>query len=145
MRLSSFQVEGVERSLDALSMRHSAIASNIANINTPNYARQEVNFEQSLIDALAQTQVPPSGDANTFLGGETSIDGMPITSQAPNVMLSWQPQMTKGAQGAQRVDGNQTTVETEMSGMAYNAVKYNALASFVAKEFQMLKSVAQAK
>jgi flagellar basal body rod protein FlgB len=32
-----------------------------------------------------------------------------------------------------------------MSGMAYNAVKYNALASVVAKEFQLLKSVAQAK
>jgi flagellar basal-body rod protein FlgB len=139
MELSSLHIQGVERSLDALSMRHSAVASNIANINTPGYQKVEVNFEEALIDALERS-------TPAFASGEAAmLDGMEITSGRQNVMLSWQPMMSKSDTGAQRLDGNKTTVETEMSGMAYNAVKYNALASVVAKEFQLLKSVAQAK
>lgn len=139
MELSSLHIQGVERSLDALSMRHSAVASNIANINTPGYQKVEVNFEEALIDALHRS-TPKHGS-----GEPDMMDGMEITSGSPNVMLSWQPVMSKSETGAQRLDGNKTTVETEMSGMAHNAVKYNALASVVAKEFQLLKSVAQAK
>jgi flagellar basal-body rod protein FlgB len=139
MELSSLHIQGVERSLDALSMRHSAVASNIANINTPGYQKVEVNFEDALIDALNRsTPALASGEA-------AMMDGMEITYVSQNVMLSWQPVMSKSPAGAQRLDGNKTTVETEMSGMAYNAVKYNALASVVAKEMQLLKSVAQAK
>jgi flagellar basal-body rod protein FlgB len=139
MELSSLHIQGVERSLDALSMRHSAVASNIANINTPGYQKVEVNFEEALIDALERS-TPKHGS-----GVPDMMDGMEITSGSQNVMLSWQPVMSKSETGAQRLDGNKTTVETEMSGMAHNAVKYNALASVVAKEFQLLKSVAQAK
>jgi flagellar basal-body rod protein FlgB len=140
MRLTSLPFEGVERSLDALSMRHAAIASNIANINTPGYVKQEVNFEQSLIEAL-QESTPAASAAE----GPESFDGISITSSHPDVLLSWQANMTPSQAGPQRLDGNRTTVETEMSGMAYNAVKYNALASVVAKEYQILKNVAQAK
>ena len=125
MNLSSVYIQGVERALDGLSMRHSAIATNVANINTPGYARREVNFEQSLIDALNESLPNPGGAAESF-------DGMEITAGHQNVMLSWQPAMTHSQAGAQRLDGNKNTVETEMSGMAYNAVKYNALASVVA-------------
>lgn len=138
MQLSSIYMQGVERALGGLSMRHQAIASNIANINTPGYARREVSFEQSLTAALDASQPKAGGAAET-------MDGMPITSNQPDVMLSWQPVMTQTPSGAQRLDGNQNTVETEMSGMAFNAVKYNALAAVVAKEMQILKSVAQAK
>jgi flagellar basal-body rod protein FlgB len=138
MRLSSLTMEGVERSLDALSMRHQAIASNIANLNTPGYVKQEVNFEDALVDALKQSTPGPAGMPEAF-------DGMAITSSPHDVLLSWQPRMTPSNAGAQRLDGNKTTVETEMSGMAFNAVKYNAVSSVVAKEYQMLKSIAQAK
>lgn len=140
MRLTSLQVEGVERSLDGLSMRHAAIASNIANINTPGYVKQEVNFEDSLMEALNQADGPKSNES-----GLESFDGMSVTSPHPDVLLSWQPKTTPSQAGPQRIDGNRTTVETEMSGMAYNAVKYNALASVIAKEYQILKNVAQAK
>lgn len=145
MELSSLHIQGVERSLDALSMRHSAVASNIANINTPGYQKVEVNFEDALIDALNRSTPALAGGEAEFDAQHGFADGMEITSGSQNVMLSWQPVMSKSPAGAQRLDGNRTTVETEMSGMAYNAVKYNALASVVAKEMQLLKSVAQAK
>jgi flagellar basal-body rod protein FlgB len=36
------------KALDAYALRQKAIAANIANIDTPDYVRQEVNFEEQL-------------------------------------------------------------------------------------------------
>jgi len=41
------------RLLDAATLRHGAIANNIANQNTPGYKRQVVLFEEVLEDAMA--------------------------------------------------------------------------------------------
>jgi len=45
----------------------------------------------------------------------------------------------------QRLDGNTTAVEVEMSKMVSNAVKYQAVAAVVQKEFGILRNIAQAK
>ena len=140
MRLNSLPFEGVERSLDALSMRHAAIASNIANINTPGYVQQQVNFEDALTEALQQS-TPPTNSVDS----PETFDGISITSPHPDVMLSWQPKMTPSPAGPQRLDGNRASVETEISSMAFNSVKYNALAGVIAKDYQLLRTIAQAK
>ena len=43
------QVDLLARTLDAASLRHRAIASNVANVNTPDYKRVEVSFEEDLV------------------------------------------------------------------------------------------------
>lgn len=48
---SDSTIQLVSMALDATLMRQTAIASNIANINTANYQTQEVNFEEQLTDA----------------------------------------------------------------------------------------------
>ena len=45
---SDSSIELVSLALDAALMRQTAIANNIANINTPDYQTMEVNFEQQL-------------------------------------------------------------------------------------------------
>ncbi len=40
------------RALDAAALRHKTIATNIANVETPNYRRREVRFEEALQKAL---------------------------------------------------------------------------------------------
>jgi flagellar basal-body rod protein FlgB len=40
--------------LDGLSMRQRAIANNIANVNTPNYKAQRVQFEDALAKSVQQ-------------------------------------------------------------------------------------------
>lgn len=42
----------VVAALDAASLRHEVIASNIANVNTPEYHALQVNFEQQLAKSL---------------------------------------------------------------------------------------------
>lgn len=56
---SDSTIQLVSMALDATLMRQTAIASNIANINTANYHTQEVNFEEQLTDASS------SGDLNS--------------------------------------------------------------------------------
>ena len=46
-------VELVSLALDASLMRQTAIANNVANINTPDYKTIEVNFEQQLSEVNA--------------------------------------------------------------------------------------------
>lgn len=162
MEFSSPTVKALERSLDGFSLRHQAIANNIANINTPGYVKQEVNFEQSLLAALQEDQAPKGNsldplDPNADITGMGQIDGIKlnnmrgsiaganVTDIHNNPLVTWQPHMARSSEPAQRLDGNRTPVETEMSSMVSNAAKYQAVAVVVQKEFGILKNIAQAK
>jgi flagellar basal-body rod protein FlgB len=48
-----------------LSARNTAIANNIANIETPGYQARKVNFEEALRGAVAQGQSPAGVTPNT--------------------------------------------------------------------------------
>ncbi|USQ13084.1 hypothetical protein J2N86_10320 [Legionella lytica] len=48
MMSTDYTIQLVSLALDATLMRQTAIANNIANINTENYQSMEVNFEQQL-------------------------------------------------------------------------------------------------
>ncbi len=45
-------IQTLQAALHAASMRQSAIANNLANIDTPGYRRHEVQFEEMLADAI---------------------------------------------------------------------------------------------
>lgn len=135
MRLNSFYHEAVERSLDGYALRHEAIAGNIANVNTPNYVNQTVEFEESLREALFEAAVPTDG----------AHDGTQITEAGSHVLLTWQPSMRQAADGPQRLDGNNIPVEKQMAEMSHNAIKFNAIASAVTRDIQLIKSISQPK
>ena len=135
MRVGSIRMEAVERSLDGLAMRTEAIAANVANINTPNYVNQEVQFEETLREALAEAMKPQGGAHD-----ETSV-----TSRQHDVLLTWQPKTVQAADGAQRLDGNKIPVEMQMSTLSENSIKFNAVSSLLQREFQLLKTIGQAK
>lgn len=140
MHLASTTMSAVERALDGLSARHAAHANNIANLNTPGYVKREVNFEATLLDALGEEHKPSSG-----LYMQQGFDGTEITASHNSPLLTWQPVTSLAPDGPQRLDGNRTSIETEISKMAYNSVKYNALSGVIAKDFQLLRTIAQAK
>lgn len=45
-------IDRISRALDASALRQNVIANNIANVDTPNYKRSEVRFEQFLQQEL---------------------------------------------------------------------------------------------
>jgi flagellar basal-body rod protein FlgB len=88
--------------LDVNVLRHEAIASNIANVETPNYKRLDVSpsFESQLSEAVA------------------SRDAAQITSLQPELAVD--SQAISG-----RSDGNTVQLETEMLKLNQNMVEHS--------------------
>lgn len=90
-----------KRMMDATALRHEAIASNIANIETPNYKRIDVatNFQTELRQALA--------------------------SQDSSRISAVQPQIVRDvAAVSHRRDGNNVQLETELMNLNQNTVAH---------------------
>ncbi len=111
-----------EGALDGLSARHSAIADNISNANTPGYKRKIVPFEAALQSAVDRA-VSPCSD----------------TACGPHQRFV--PTTTLDSSGATRADLNGVTIEQEMVDLADNAIRYQTLTQYVTGYFAGLKSV----
>jgi flagellar basal-body rod protein FlgB len=110
---SATNVELLAAMMDAASMRHRAIAHNIANVNTPNYHRVEVAFEEELTRSLHR--------------------GTPISKV--------QPQIIEGAAGdSMRMDGNTVDIDREMGDLTKNNLLYSAAAQILANRIATMRS-----
>jgi flagellar basal-body rod protein FlgB len=88
-----------KKMLDATTLRHEAIASNLANIETPNYKRLDVNpsFTTELNQAIA--------------------------SNDPDQLAAIQPKMEVDPTAvAQSSDGNTVNMETELANLQQNTL-----------------------
>jgi len=90
-----------KKMMDATALRHQAIASNIANIETPNYKRLDVapNFSQELRAALA--------------------------TKNPQKISNLRPQITEDSSAiAASRDGNTVQLETELMNLNQNTLAH---------------------
>jgi flagellar basal-body rod protein FlgB len=108
------------RALDAASLRHQVISHNLANSNTPNYKRQDVQFESQLSQAL---------DQSARSGGHDSC------------VAKVRPQVVTLRTTSSRLDGNNVNLESENVAMAENTLRYEVLSQSVGGYFGALKSV----
>ena len=92
--------------------RQSALADNLANVDTPGYVRKDVDFHAALRTAMGD-----GGDAGA---------------------LAFTPEADRSA--PVRVDGNSVDVDAESSAMSQNALEYDALARVSAARIDILKS-----
>lgn len=115
----------LDKAADASWKRNEAITNNIANATTPNYKRQDVNFEGELqramknsryktVDAKVADLKTNRLEARTY----TDYDGF-----------------------SYRLDGNNVDIQTENVNLVKNQIKYNGLIQSVNQDFTMLKSV----
>lgn len=105
--------------LDGLWKRNEAISQNIANVDTPGYKRKDVVFEQYLQEAL-MTNNKVTKEELDRIKPKTVID---------RSSLSY------------RLDGNNVDIDTEMSYLSENQLKYNTLISQVNYNFSRFKTV----
>jgi flagellar basal-body rod protein FlgB len=145
--LTGDTIDVLAKALDGLHQRHLAIASNLANVDTPGYHRQDVVFEKALQQAL-MTQ---SLGANIFPEGELSLRTDPkaahpqhlaaLSSQPARSIEDVRPQWLQDETHAYRNDGNAVDVETEMARLADNTNRYTALARIEAQKFKSLRNL----
>lgn len=113
------------KAADASWTRNEVLANNIANVDTPGYKRQDVDFESQLKHALRNTQYK-SVDARVSAIHSTELDARIYTDSAG---FSY------------RLDGNNVDIDTEGTELAANQIKYNGLVASINQEFSNLKMV----
>lgn len=108
------QFDLIVKLLDMAQLREEVLGQNIANVNTPNYQRQEVRFE----DELRKLLNDPSADGISELRGERAYtEGLPSRS-----------------------DGNNVDIEMEMGQLNKNSSMYETYAQVLATKLGMLRS-----
>ena len=112
----------LDKAADASWVRNDVLANNIANADTPNYKRKDVQFETYLSNAVAGTDSLDETVANIDL---STLEATTYTEQAG---LSY------------RADGNNVDISTENVELAKNQLKYYTLMNSVNQEFGRLKS-----
>ena len=104
---------GLERALVGSSMRQQALASNIANADTPGYQRQDVDFQSALRAA--------------WEGGQKTVSAVNPTIQTDS-------------SGATQADGNTVDVDQESADESQNGLTYEALAQVIKSRLNILDS-----
>lgn len=119
-----------EKTLDAAWIRNEVIANNIANVDTPNFKKSTVNFEEYLDDAMDDSGFKGNTtDKRHTQIGKKNVDDISIKITKDYSELST------------RLDGNNVDIETEMAAMAKNSIRYNTLVQSINNSYQRLKSV----
>lgn len=113
------------KTADAAWTRNDVIANNIANVDTPGYKRQDVNFESQLRRALGNSRYE-TVDAKVSHVTSTELEARIYTDSA---------------NFSYRLDGNNVDIDTENVELAANQVKYNGLIASINQEFANLKAV----
>ncbi|MDH5218875.1 MAG: flagellar basal body rod protein FlgB [Gammaproteobacteria bacterium] len=127
MRFNLDKAMGVhEQALYVRSRRNSMLASNIANVDTPNYKAKDIDFRSVLRNAAGMNtgeMVMRTHSNHIQPGGSTAADAEEL------FRYPYQPSL----------DGNTVDGQMEKAHFAQNTVQYQASMSFLTGKFQGLK------
>ena len=104
-------MQRVEHFLDLVTFRHELVSSNLANVDTPGYRTQDIDFEGEMRRA------------------EQRLEGDPVS---PHV------QEVRGL--IERPDGNNVSLERETLALAQVQLQYRAGVELLRNEIHMLQS-----
>lgn len=112
---------------DASWTREEVLTNNIANVDTPNYKRQDVEFSSFLANALQRSG--KSTSSLTQRVNNVNYNDLSIRTYTDNSTLPY------------RTDGNNVDLSTENVELASEQINYNALIDSMNNEFSRFKSV----
>jgi len=119
----------IEKSLEGLSTRFRATSGNLANANTPGFARRNVSFENELRDVI---------NSDRRLSMTTTNSGH-IPSRSRSV-ADVTPREIRVNDEMYRLDGNNVDPEREMAIMAQTRMMYNAMTRYAARRVSSLRT-----
>lgn len=122
----------LEKALDLRSKKHNVIASNIANMDTPDYKAFDLIIEKELQKV--------TGKGNSISLNKTNKAHMQSQrSKAGGVSVVIDDTQELSLRG----DGNTVDIDKQMGNMAENTLMYKTAAQMIHKKFQGLKSAIQ--
>lgn len=106
------------RAMTAASIRQEVIANNIANVNTPNYRKSVVNFEDLLAREIYGEE--SDGKLEMVRTHDRHLPFKPFDFHA-------EPSIRQDNTTIMRVDDNNVDIDIEMATLAKNQLYFNAL------------------
>jgi flagellar basal-body rod protein FlgB len=113
----------LETSMDLLSLRESLVASNIANVDTPNYKAVDLNFKRELRVAFERRESLETGQRGATFHYEEVLSPVIVQSGGP-----------------ERLDGNTVNIDSEMGKLAEVSGQYAQAAKMMAVKLRMVKA-----
>lgn len=113
----------LDKAADASWLRNEVIANNIANVDTPGYKRQDLNFEDELERALGNS---------SYVTMDAKVAGLKEHELRPRVINDY-------SNFSYRLDKNNVDIDTENVTLAANQIKYQGLMAGLKSEFSNLQ------
>ncbi|WP_123040034.1 flagellar basal body rod protein FlgB [Cohnella candidum] len=128
--LSGASFQRLEGAIHAASMRQQVLANNIANVDTPNFKRSDVVFEEMLSKAMGaggqSTLSLKTTDARHLSNGGTSSNPAPTVVTDKNSVYN--------------NNRNNVDIDKEMSLVAENQLRYNLFIQQVNHDVKMMRT-----
>lgn len=134
----------LSQALDGLTAQQSVISANLANIDTPNYVPQAVDFQTAL-----QNELAAMGDSPNFAVGPSSGPSAELAMKTTDPRhFSLAGTLGNGSAAAAsavaentRNDGNKVDLETEMTALTETQIKYAADSRLITGKLSQLYDV----
>jgi len=118
----------LQKGLEASSIRQQVLSNNVANVDTPNFKRSDVDFQAVLGAAIGET----SGALSMKQSSPKHISGV-ADGVGSGVVMDQSTSL--------RNDGNNVDVDKEMTNVAENGLYYNSLTSVISSQLGLLRMV----
>jgi flagellar basal-body rod protein FlgB len=118
-------VNVLDKAADASWSRETVLANNIANVDTPGYKRQDIDFESTLREELGRCK-HKSLDAK--------IDSADLDNLEPSVY-------TDMSNYSYRLDENNVDIDVEEVEYASEQLRYEGITAGINNEFSRMKTV----
>lgn len=122
----------LQTALRVADVRQQVYANNIANAETPGFKRQDVTFESVLAQALGSSPTVGLGQQTMPVAGGSAVNWQ--------AALAVTPQIVQDTQTSVDHNGNNVDLDAEMSNMAENQIKYNALVQDISARMSRLRT-----
>ena len=139
MELNSI-INLLEFGLDGSYARHQALSNNIANVSTPKYKRQDVNFQDMLRQNMDKLKDNNGSQNKTVRLASTNPKHNSLGIKG-NSSMNFKPNNYSNT--SYRNDENNVDVDSEMAKLAKNNLYYNTLTQRVSSKFSLLQEVIQ--
>ena len=117
----------LDKAADASWLRENAITNNIANIDTPGYKRQDVDFESVLEKELGSSRYTSLDKQIRELN--TDLSGLNVSTYTDSANYSY------------RLDGNNVDENTEAAELASETLRYLFLTDAISGGFTRIQTV----
>ena len=119
----------LQKGLEASSLRQQVLSDNIANVDTPNFKRSDVDFQVVLNQALGND----SGELPLKQTSKLHLPGITEDSSSTGVVMDTSTSMRK--------DGNNVDIDKEMTNVAENNLYYDAMSQTLSSQLGLLRLV----